>query len=122
MNKYQAMQDFYESFGLPAYERTKVPIKDPLPEFPYLTYDSNASFGDQEISLSFDIWYRDTSLEAISRKTQEIVQAIGYAKRIWCDEGMILIRFNDVQPMGDDSDPLIERKVFSLNAKFITTY
>lgn len=124
MDKYQALNTFFSSFGLTAYEENSVPTDDPLPQFPYLTYESSVSFGDSEIQLTFSIWYRDTTLENISTKTQEIAQEIGYVRILPCDEGAILIRPAEsfIQGMNDDADPLIKRKVFTIYAKFITTY
>lgn len=123
MNKYQAMTAFFGSFGLNAYEENSLPTSEPeMPDFPYLTYPSSVSSGDNEIQLMFSIWYRGESLKPISEKAQEISQAIGRVHSVDCDEGSIFIRLVNIQGMSDDSDPLVKRKVFTVYAKFITTY
>jgi hypothetical protein len=124
MDKYEAIYNFFELFGLPVYEENSVPTDDPLPEFPYLTYESSASYGDAEIQLTFSIWYRDTGMDAIDAKAQEISQKIRGLAVVDCDEGSILIRPAEsfIQSMNDDSDPLIKRKLFTVYAKFITIF
>ncbi len=117
------MADFFSSFGIPAYEETSVPETDPLPEFPYITYEASTTLGDQATQINFSVWDRNPSLERISNLAQEISQEIGYGKLIPCDEGAIMIRpaSSFIQSMGD-SDPLIKRKLFQLEAKFLTVY
>lgn len=124
MDKYQAIYQFYGTFGLPVYEENSVPTDDPLPDFPYLTYDSSVSYGDSEVQLTFSIWYRDTGMDAIDAKAQEIASTIRGLAVVDCDEGAILIRPADsfIQSMSDDSDPLVKRKVFTVYAKFITVF
>lgn len=101
-----------------------MPTTDPLPVFPYLTYESSVTFGDAEIQINFSVWDRNPSLERISGIAQEIAQEIGYGKLIRCDEGAIMIRPANafIQSMGDESDPLIKRKLFQIQAKFITIF
>ena len=125
MNKYQAMTAFFESFGLDAYEENSLPTSEPgIPSFPYLTYPSTVTAGDDEIQLMFSIWYRSPSLKEISEKALEISQAIGFSTMVYCDEGAIIIRPGDsfIQGLNDENDPLVKRKVFTVYARFLTEY
>lgn len=124
MDKFQAMHDFFSSFGLKAYEENSVPDGKDSPAFPYLTYEASSSYGDSEIQINFSIWYRDDGMKAIDLKVQEIAESIGHSKIIDCDEGSIVIRPGDSfsQSMGDEGDRLVKRKLFTLYAKFITIF
>lgn len=75
MNKTQAQQLFWSSFGLTAYSDTKVPTNA---KEPYITYEAViSSFDDGDIPVSASIWYNSKSLAAIHRKAQEISDMIG---------------------------------------------
>ena len=124
VNKYQAMHDFFSSFGLKAYERFSVPTGDKAPAFPYLTYDAPATCGDEKIQINFSIWYRSDSMKDISLKAQEISEKIGFYHQVGCDEGGITIyrASNFIQDMNDEEDKLVKRKLFTVYARFQTIY
>lgn len=123
MDKYQAINAFFASFGIPVYEENSVPIDQGL-TFPYLTYSLRTSYALDSLSLTFSLWYRSASQKEINLKTAEIAQAIGLAKVLPCDEGAVIIRpgVPFAQGMSDDSDPMIKRKYIILDAEFVTTY
>ena len=124
MDKYQAINDFFESFGLTAYEENSVPIGDDAPAFPYITYALNTSYALDELLLPFSLWYRSTSQREINLKTADIAQAVGMSKVLTCDEGAVILRPGTpfAQGMSDDSDPMVKRKLINLTAKFVTIY
>lgn len=124
MNKFQAMHQFFSSFGLRAYEENSVPENELAPAFPYITYDASTTYGDEEIQIMFSLWYRDTGMAAIDQKVLEIAEDIGFGKVIAFDEGAVVIRPGDsfAQSMSDDSDPLVKRKVITLYVRFVTTH
>ena len=61
MNKSQALQSFWESFGIPAYNEYTVPDNA---EMPYITYSVSESNIGVPVSLTASIWYRMPSWEA----------------------------------------------------------
>lgn len=69
MDRFQAIHSFWSNFGIPAYNQTSVPDNA---EFPYITYDTAIGSLDDLIPLSASIWYKNTSLADLSRKTEEI--------------------------------------------------
>ena len=123
MTKEAALQAFFSSFGLPAYEENAVPTGEDPPAFPYLTYSvATDSFGT-DVPLSCSLWYRDTSWKAANAKTREISEDIGIGgKLLPCDGGSIWIRRGSpfAQSMGDESDELIKRKYINITAEFFT--
>ena len=69
MTKGQAIQKFWESFGIPAYDETTVPDDAQLP---YITYSVHTgSLGDLCITNA-SLWYKSYSWKEISEKTEEI--------------------------------------------------
>ena len=120
MTKAAAIYQFWNSFGLTAYEENTVPENA---DFPYITYQLVTDSFDYEIPLTASIWYRSESWTAINAKTEEISQQIGRGgKIIPCDGGAIWLKRGQpfAQSMGDESDNLIKRKYLNITAEFIT--
>lgn len=120
MTKAAAMYQFWNSFGLTAYEENTVPDNA---VFPYITYQLVTDSFDREIPLSASLWYRSESWTAINAKTEEISQKISRGgKIISCDGGAIWLKRGQpfAQNMGDESDDLIKRKYLNITAEFMT--
>ena len=120
MTKAAAMYQFWNSFGLTAYEENTVPTDA---AFPYITYQLVTDGFDREIPLTASIWYRSESWTAINAKTEEISQKISRGgKIISCDDGAIWLKRGQplAQNMGDESDDLIKRKYLNITAEFLT--
>ena len=120
MTKAAAIYQFWNSFGLTAYEENTVPDDA---RFPYITYQLVTDSFDREIPLTASIWYSSESWTAINAKTEEISQKISRGgKIISCDGGAIWLKRGQPfsQNMGDESDDLIKRKYLNVTAEFIT--
>ena len=120
MTKAAAIYQFWNSFGLTAYEENTVP-HDAV--FPYITYQLVTDSFDREIPLTASIWYRSESWAGINSKTEEISRTIGRGgKIISCDGGAIWLKRGQpfAQNMGDESDDLIKRKYLNITAEFMT--
>ena len=120
MTKAAAIYQFWNSFGLTAYEENSVPTDA---AFPYITYQLVTDSFDREIPLTASLWYRSESWTAINAKTEEISQEISRGGKILsCDGGAIWLKRGQPfsQNMGDESDDLIKRKYLNITAEFIT--
>ena len=128
MTKAAAIHEFWNSFGLKAFEENYVkdadengnPIK---PEFPYITYQLVTDSFDREVMATANVWYRDYGWKKANAKTEEISAHIGLGgKIIKCDGGRIWIKRGQpfAQNMGDESDDLIKRKYLNLTFEFLT--
>lgn len=120
MTKAAAIYQFWNSFGLTAYEENSVPDEA---AFPYITYQLVTDSFDREIPLTASLWYRSESWTAINAKTEEISQKISRGgKIISCDDGAIWLKRGQpfAQSMGDESDNLIKRKYLNITAEFMT--
>ena len=120
MTKAAAIYQFWNGFGLTAYEENSVPDDA---TFPYITYQLVTDSFDREIPLTASIWYRSESWSGINAKTEEISQKISRGgKIIPCDGGAIWLKRGQpcAQSMGDESDDLIKRKYLNITAEFMT--
>lgn len=128
MTKAAAINEFWNSFGLKAFEENTLLDVDENglekePEFPYITYQLVTDSFDREVAATANIWYRTTGWKAINAKTEEISAHIGLGgKIIKCDGGRIWIKRGQpfAQNMGDESDDLIKRKYLNLTFEFFT--
>ena len=128
MTKAAAINEFWNSFGLKAFEENTLLDVDEndqeiKPEFPYITYQLVTDSFDREVAATANIWYRTTGWKAINAKTEEIAQHIGLGgKIIKCDGGRIWIKRGQpfAQNMGDERDDLIKRKYLNLTFEFFT--
>ena len=126
MTKAAAINEFWNSFGLKAFEENTLLDVDEngqeiKPEFPYITYQLVTDSFDREVAATANIWYRTTGWKAINAKTEEISAHIGLGgKIIKCDGGRIWIKRGQpfAQNMGDESDDLIKRKYLNLTFEF----
>lgn len=120
MTKAAAIYQFWNSFGLTAYEENTVPTDA---TFPYITYQLVTDSFDREIPLTVSLWYRSENWTSINAKTEEISQKISRGgKIISCDGGAIWLKRGQpfAQNMGDESDDLIKRKYLNITAEFMT--
>lgn len=127
MMKEQALYNFWNSFGIQAFEENSVPIGEDAPKFPYITYQVVIDSFDNQVQLTASLWDRDkngySALLENSKKAEEISQTIGRGGKILkCDNGRIWIKRGTpfAQNMGDESDNLIKRKYLNITAEFFT--
>ena len=120
MTKAAAIYQFWNGFGLTAYEENTVPTDA---AFPYVTYQLVTDSFDREVAATASLWYRGESWTDINAKTEEISRKISRGgKIIACDGGAIWLKRGQpfAQNMGDESDDLIKRKYLNITAEFMT--
>lgn len=122
MDKFQAIHNFWSSFGLPAYDENTVPSGKDQPQYPYITYDATVSdFGDQ-IAMNGSLWYYGSSWSQITTKMSEISATIGLGGKLYpVDGGALWIKRGSpfAQRVPDDDD-MIRRILMGIVAEFIT--
>ena len=123
MDKSQAIQAFWSSFGLPAYDEQTVPDDAVLP---YITYNVVTDMLDNKIPLTGSLWYFGTSWADVTAKADQIARYVG-------ENGHIVIRFDDgymyvtqgspfYQRVADTSNELVRRIYINIMAEFISAY
>lgn len=121
MDKVQAIDNFWNSFDLPAYDENSVPDDA---EMPYITYSVMTDSLDHVVTLSGNLWYRDRSWKEITLKSEEIAKAVGeygfYITKL--DNGYIWItKGSPFAQRMTDTDP-VKRIYINLQAEFLTAY
>lgn len=102
-NTARALQGFFGGFGLNAYGANNVPKEA---EAPYITYEIKEPEPLAKCILHAWVWYRDTSMTAISLKCDQIKAAIGTGLNIPVPGGFIsLYRDNDTPFAQEQPDP-----------------
>lgn len=119
MNKYEAQQDYWSSFGIPAYNELTVPEEE-RDHYPYITYQKVNGSLDGPVTASANIYYRSTSWKAIDEKITEMEPLIN--RQIKIDGGFMKVRkpsANFAQEMSDP-DPAVRRYKLAVEVEFLT--
>ena len=118
MDKWGALHAFWSGFGLPAYDAITVPESAVMP---YITYEARVSDFDEKIGLTASLWYRSTSWAEISRKAEDISDALVQVKTIPLDVGYLyLTRGNPFAQRMTDEDDMVRRIYLVIMAEYLT--
>ena len=122
MNKLQAIDYFWNDFGIPAYDENSVPDDA---KFPYITYSVATDSLGNVVPMSASIWDRSTSWVTISDKAEAIAKRLaefGYYK-IKLDVGYVwLVKGTPFAQRMSDPDDSIKRIYLNVLAEFLTAY
>jgi hypothetical protein len=118
-DKWVALQRFWSSFGLPAYDENTVPS---TATYPRLTYEAETSSFDEESILKASIWYNSTSWSEISQKANEISDFIGMGGTLiaYTDGSMWVKRGTPFAQRMSDPEPHLRRIVLSVEIEFFS--
>lgn len=118
MNKIQALNNFWNSFNLSAYDEGSVPDDAKLP---YITYTVGENDFGYPVSLTASIWYRSKKWDDISLKSEEIAERIGLGGvMIPYDDGAFwLTKGNPFSMRVRDEDDSIRRIFMNIEVEFI---
>lgn len=117
-----AVYTFLSSFGIPAYAASSVPDQA---AFPYITYDLVlGEWGQPEVNMPVNVWYRTDSEALPNAKVREISQAIGMGGvTLPCDGGMLWVKKGSpwAQAMTvEGEDEKVKRRYVNINIEFMT--
>ena len=122
MDKIQALDRFWNSFGLPAYDESTVPQNAPLPR---ITYEAATDSFDSELYLTASLWYRSSSWKEISQKAEAISRYIVQMNppTIQLDDGRLYITKGTpfAQRMTDPDDS-IRRIYLNIKVEYLTAF
>ena len=116
-----AVYTFLSSFGIPAYAASSVPDQA---TFPYLTYDLVlGEWGQPEVNMPVNVWYRTDSEALPNAKVREISQAIGMGGvTLPCDGGMLWVKKGSPWAQAvtvEGEDEKVKRRYVNINIEFL---
>jgi hypothetical protein len=118
MDKLQAYNGFWNSFGIPAYDENTVPDEA---EPPYITYQAASDDFNHPVMLTASLWYRNKSWTNITAMEKHISEKIGRGgiNVPYDGGGFWLVKGNPwAQRMGDPDD-MIRRILLQFSIEFI---
>lgn len=118
MDAEQAIQDFWSSFGVNAYDENSVPDDATMP---YITYSVSYDSFDSSVSLTASLWHKSTSWLWVTQKAHAIRDYITRGgKLLKTDNGTIWIKKGTpfYRRMGD-TEKNVKRIYFNIEAEYI---
>lgn len=125
MDNYAALQAFWDSFGVDAYDEQTYFTAGEMPAYPHITYESASGTWTSEKLLSAYIWDKSDSWEWLKQKAEEIKRTIGSGITKQVDDGLIWFRipvttpFSQIIPSGSD-DERVKRILMYVEIEFLT--
>ena len=119
MDKWQALSDFFNGFGVSAYEVGCVPD---TAVFPRITYESRTASIDEPIQIDASVWdYNESSFANVDRIVDSIEKAINIMDCPRIDGGRCRVYKGTpfAQRMSDEN-PNIRRTILHINFEFLT--
>lgn len=119
MNEWTALDTFWSSFNLPAYDENTVPDDAVMP---YITYEAAIGGLGDILQLSASLWYETTSWAGISQKAKEISEYIGTGCGESYENGRLWITkaLSFATRMNEPEDNNVRRIVMYINAEYQT--
>lgn len=116
-SEWTAIDTFWNSFSIPAYDENTVPDDAVMP---YITYEAAIGGMDFKVPLNAHIYYRTTSWQAISDKAQSISDYIEGGAGVPYDNGRMWVtkRTPFAQRMEDPDDDNVRRILIQVEAEF----
>lgn len=119
MNKQQALNNFWNSFDVPAYEENTVPEGT---VFPYITYQVITGNIEDSVVTTASVWDRSYSWERADLLANRIARRITDMSVIPLDDGGLFITRGTPysQHMSEESDSAIRRVIMNIGLQFFT--
>lgn len=128
MDKGQALQAFWESFGIPAIDEQSSYDQATLDKLGigrrYITYEVGSGNLTSNQMLSGSLWYRETTWENITRKADQIASFIGYGGRTYKIDGgylKIMLPQGQIYRRVLDPDTSYRRIIFNIEVAYLTS-
>lgn len=107
-NTARVLYEFFSGFDIPAYVQDTIPDNA---QMPYITYELMEPEPLSYSLMHANVWYKDTSYNAVSAKCDEIKAAIGRGMTIPTGNGFIALFRDNGTPFAQImSDPNPETK------------
>ena len=125
MDNFSALQQFWESFGVDAYDEQTYFTAGDQPAYPHITYESISGTWTSNKLLSAYLWDRSTSWQWLKQKSEAIKHEIGSGRVVAVDDGAIWFRIPEMTPFAQaipsgSEDDLIKRILMYVEIEFLT--
>lgn len=125
MNNYQAIQAFWEQFGVDAYDEQTTFDEGEQPAYPHITYESFSGTWESARVMSAHLWNRSGSWAWIKQKAEEIKKTIGNGIITHVDDGVLWFRIPQYTPFAQvvgsgSDDEKIQRIFLNVEVEFLT--
>ena len=128
MDKGQALQVFWESFGIPAIDEQSSYDQATLDKLGigrrYITYEVGSGNLTSNQMLSGSLWYRETTWENITRKADQIASFVGYGGRTYKIDGgylKIMLPQGQIYRRVLDPDTSYRHIIFNIEVAYLTS-
>lgn len=122
MDKAQALDNFWNSFGWSAYDENTVPDDADMPR---ITYSMASDSLGNAVSVAASLWDRSMSWAEITQKAEDISEYITkmHPSAVKIDNGrMYLTKGSPFAQRMADPDDTIRRIYLNVNVEFFTEY
>lgn len=125
MDNFAALQSFWESFDVDAYDEQTYFTEGTVTAFPHITYESVSGTWTSQKLLSGYLWDKSESWAWLKQKAEEIKHEIGSGITLKVDDGVMWFRipestpFAQIIPSGSEDDR-IKRILLYVEVEFLT--
>ena len=119
MDKWQALNSFFNSFGVKAYEASTVPENA---EFPRITYESGIASIDEPVQIDASVWDLSKSWGTVDGIVNNIESVVDSYPCPQIEGGRYRVYKGTpyAQRMSDPNNDDIRRTVLHINFEFLT--
>lgn len=123
MNEWGAINEFWNSFGVPAFDENTTPDVNDKPEYPYITYEMSIGYLDDTVNLSASLWDYSKSWGTLSAIVEKISKKLGRGGAIVPFDGGVLV-INRGTPFAQRASfqelDMIRRIFINIQVQFLT--
>lgn len=125
MDNFAALQSFWESFNVDAYDEETYFTSGDVPAFPHITYESVSGTWTSTKMLSAYLWDKSPSWVWLKQKAEEIKKAIGSGRVVQVDDGALWLRIPELTPFAqsipsESENDQIKRILLYVEVEFLT--
>ena len=120
-DKWEALHNFWSSFGIPAYDENSVPDDA---QMPYITYMAEIASFESALLLTGSIWYRSTRWAEASQKAEEIARSLAsyHLESVNENEYLFLTQGSPFAQRMKDEDDTVKRIYINIMAEYFSAY
>lgn len=120
-DKWQALDNFWNSFGIPAYDENSVPDDA---QMPYITYTAETASFENVMLLTGSIWYRSTRWAEASQKAEQIAKSLAgwRLESVNTKEYLFLTQGSPFAQRMKDEDDTVKRIYLNIMAEYFSAY